>query len=108
MTLPRILLAALAALAIASWTQIAGAESGQSRVVVVADAAAPAQAVRAAVEGAGPDAELRVPRTATEQLSVTHLFAAKGYDIVGVGLARDVAVDPVAREYPAARFTLTD
>jgi hypothetical protein len=60
---------------------------------------------RAAVEAAGAEAQLRVPRTATEQLSVTHLFAAKGYAlVVGVGLDRRIAVDPVLDRYPDTRF----
>ena len=106
MTLLKILLALLAAAAIAGWTQVAGAESSRTQVVVVADASAPPAAVREAIRVAGPHAELRVPRTRTEQLSVTHLFAARGYDIVGVGLSRSIAVTPVAREFPATRFTL--
>jgi basic membrane lipoprotein Med (substrate-binding protein (PBP1-ABC) superfamily) len=58
-------------------------------------------------ERAGAEAEMRVTRTPTQQLSVTHYFAAKGFDaIVGVGLDRDIAVDPVAREYPETRFAL--
>ena len=52
--------------------------------------------------------ELRITRTPTEQLSVTSYFAARGYDIVGVGLDREIAVDPVAERYPATRFSLID
>jgi hypothetical protein len=37
---------------------------------------------------------------------VTHWFAARGYDVVAVGLSEAVAVDPVARRYPGVRFTL--
>jgi basic membrane lipoprotein Med (substrate-binding protein (PBP1-ABC) superfamily) len=77
-------------------------------VVVVADASVPHEIALAAQRDAGPGAELRVPRTATEQLSVTHWFAARGYDVVGVGLSRSVAVDPVARRYPDVRFELLD
>jgi hypothetical protein len=56
----------------------------------------------------GADAELRITRTATEQLSVTRYFAALGYDIVGVGLDEAIAVDPVAERYPATRFSLVE
>ena len=63
-------------------------------------------AVRAA-RGAGADGELRITRTPTEQLSVTSYFAARGYDIVGVGLNREIAVDPVAERLPDTRFSLT-
>jgi basic membrane lipoprotein Med (substrate-binding protein (PBP1-ABC) superfamily) len=88
-----------------------------ARVLVVVDQSAgrdpalvdrAAAAVRAA-ERAGADAQLRVTRTSTEQLSVTHYFAAKRYDtVVGVGLDRAIAVDPVARRYPSLRFALVD
>jgi basic membrane lipoprotein Med (substrate-binding protein (PBP1-ABC) superfamily) len=67
------------------------------------DAALIAQADEAleAAEAAGADAQLRVTRTPTEQLSVTHYLAAKGYDaIVGVGLDRGVAIEPVTAKYP--------
>jgi hypothetical protein len=56
----------------------------------------------------GADAELRITRTATEQLSVTRYFAALGYDIVGVGLDEAIAVDPVAERYPDTRFSLVE
>ena len=63
----------------------------------------------AAAEAAGAAVQLRVPRTATEQLSVTHYFAARGYRlVVGVGLDRDVAVAPVASKYPRTRFVATE
>lgn len=65
-------------------------------------------AVRAA-DRSGVDAQLRVTRTSTEQLSVTHYFAAKRYDVVvGVGLDRAIAVDPVARRYAGVQFSLVD
>jgi basic membrane lipoprotein Med (substrate-binding protein (PBP1-ABC) superfamily) len=67
------------------------------------DAALVARAGQAlgAAEAAGAQGQLRVTRTATEQLSVTHYLAAKGFDvIVGVGLDRAVAVDPVTSKYP--------
>ena len=36
---------------------------------------------------------------------MTHYFAAQDYPlVVGVGLDRDVAVAPVAAEYPRTRF----
>ena len=63
----------------------------------------------AAVKAAGSEAQLRVPRTSTEQLSVTHYFAARGYRlVVGVGLDRDVAVAPVAAKYPRTRFVAVE
>lgn len=105
----RVLIAGILALAIFAVAQAAPA-APERRVVVVVDAAAgrePAvlEEARAAVARAGSEAQLRVPRTSTEQLSVTHYFAAKGYDlVVGVGLDRRVAVTPVAEKYPHTTF----
>ena len=92
--------------------------SGQSpapaRFVVVVDesagrdAAAVDAATRAVTGARGAEGELRITRTPTEQLSVTRYFAARGYDIVGVALDRDIAVDPVAEHYPDTRFTHVD
>jgi len=106
MNLPRLLSTLLVAAVLAGCATVAGAESGTGRVVVVADASVPHETALAAQRAAGPDATLRVPRTATEQLSVTHWFAARGYDIVGLGLSRQIAVDPVAQHYPNVRFEL--
>jgi basic membrane lipoprotein Med (substrate-binding protein (PBP1-ABC) superfamily) len=109
MTLRILPIAGLLALAIFACVQAAPAAS-ERRVVVVVDAAAgrdPAvlEEARAAVARAGSEAQLRVPRTATEQLSVTHYFAAKRYDlVVGVGLDRRVAVAPVAGKFPRTVF----
>jgi ABC-type sugar transport system substrate-binding protein len=109
MTLPRLLLLLLlATAALAGCATVAGAESGTGRVVVVADASVAPGIARAAQRAAGPGAELRFPRTATEQLSVTHWFAARGYDVVAIGLSSRVAVDPVAARYPHVRFRLLD
>jgi hypothetical protein len=85
-----------------------------SRFVVVVDqsagrdAAAVDAATRAVEAARGAEAELRITRTPTEQLSVTSYFAARGYDVVGVGLDRGIAVDPVAERYPDTRFSLVD
>jgi basic membrane lipoprotein Med (substrate-binding protein (PBP1-ABC) superfamily) len=106
--LPRLLLVLLATAALAGCATVAGAEPGTGHVVVVADASLSPETARAAQRAAGPGAELRMPRTATEQLSVTHWFAARGYDVIGIGLSRRVAVDPVAARYPQVRFRLLD
>jgi basic membrane lipoprotein Med (substrate-binding protein (PBP1-ABC) superfamily) len=109
MTPRSLFLAGLLALALAGCVQVASA-APQRRVVVVVDAAAARDPgvlaeARAAVARAGDGAQLRVPRTATEQLSVTHYFAAQRYDlVVGVGLDRRVAVAPVARKFPRTHF----
>ena len=109
MTLRSLLIAGVLALAIAGGVQGASA-APQRRVVVVVDASAakdPAvlSEARAAVAHAGDEAQLRVPRTPTEQLAVTHYFAAQGYTLViGVGLDHPVAISPVAAKYPHTRF----
>jgi hypothetical protein len=107
MTPARLFSTLLVAAALAGCATVAGAESPTGpRVVVVADASVPHARAVAAQRDAGPGAELRLPRTATEQLSVTHWFAARGYDVVGLGLDRRVAVDPVAQRYPNVHFEL--
>jgi basic membrane lipoprotein Med (substrate-binding protein (PBP1-ABC) superfamily) len=108
-----LLIAGLLALIVFGGLQTASAAPERRVVVVVDSSAASDPAVlaeaEAAVKAADSDAQLRVPRTATEQLSVTHYFAARGYRlVVGVGLDRDVAVAPVAAEYPRTRFVAAE
>jgi len=113
MTSRIILIAGLLALIVFGGLQTASA-APERRVVVVVDAAAASDPAvlaeaQAAVRAAGPEAQLRVPRTATEQLSVTHYFAARGYrSVIGVGLDRDVAVAPVAAKFPHTRFVAAE
>jgi basic membrane lipoprotein Med (substrate-binding protein (PBP1-ABC) superfamily) len=105
-----VLSAALAAAVLGATAQ----DEAPRRVLVVVDGStdrggALAERARAAVAraelGRGVEAQLRVTRTPTEQLNVTHFFAAKGYDaVVGVGLERGVSVAPVARAFPDVRF----
>jgi basic membrane lipoprotein Med (substrate-binding protein (PBP1-ABC) superfamily) len=101
------LIAGLLALIVFGGLQTASA-APERRVAVVVDAAAGPAALaeaKAAVKAAGPEAQLRVPRTSTEQLSVTPSLAASGYRlVVGIGLDRDVAVAPVEAKYPRTRF----
>ena len=109
MTFRHLLIAGLLALTVSGCVQVASAAPGRQVVVVVDAAAGRDPAVlaeaRAAVERAGDGAQLRVPRTPTEQLSVTHYFAAKRYDlVVAVGLDRRVAVTPVASRFPQTQF----
>ena len=106
MTPRSLLFAGLLVLALVGVAQVASA-APERRVVVVVDASRPALVAeaRAAVARSGGEAELRVPRDSTEQLSVTHYFAAQGYSLViGVGLDRRVAVTPVAAKYPQTHF----
>ena len=110
-----IIITALLVLGVAGFVFPAEGQSPRpSRFVVVVDQSAGArpaavEAATRAVEAAhGAQAELRITRTPTEQLSVTSYFAARGYDVVGVGLDRAIAVDPVAERYPDTRFSAID
>jgi len=109
--LPIFLIAALV-LGVAGFVLPAEGQSpAPPRFVVVVDEsagrdqAAVDAATRAVKAARGADGELRITRTPTEQLSVTSYFAARGYDVIGVGLDREIAVDPVAERYPDTRFS---
>jgi hypothetical protein len=69
------------------------------RVAVVADASGPGAEGRLAAARADAErraATFRAPRTLHEQLSVTSLLAARGYDtIVGYGLEERSAIAPL-------------
>jgi hypothetical protein len=106
------LAATVLALAAAGCAQVA--EGSQDKLLVVlgghaAQSPAVIDATRAAVERAhGAEVQLRVPQTATEELGVTHLFAARHYDtVIAVDLDNRVSVDPVAERYPRVRFVDT-
>jgi len=109
MTPRSLIVAGLLALALVGVSQVASA-APERRVVVVVDTTAgqdPAvlAEAQAAVARSHGTAELRVTRDPTEQLSVTHYFAARGYDlVVGVGLDDRVAVTPVVRKFPHTQF----
>jgi hypothetical protein len=109
------LIAAVLVLGVAGFVfPASGQEPETPRFVVVVDESAGREqaaveaATRAVTAARGSEGELRITRTPTEQLSVTRYFAARGYDVVGVGLDREIAVDPVAERYPDTRFTLVD
>jgi len=116
--LPIFLSTVVAALAAAGFVfQAAGQTERPARFVVVVDTSAgpepalverAAAVIRRAERTTGAEGELRVTRTPTEQLSVTHYFAAQEYDtVVGVRLDAATAVTPVKARFPATRFTLT-
>jgi basic membrane lipoprotein Med (substrate-binding protein (PBP1-ABC) superfamily) len=102
---------AFAALAAAGCATAAADGPHKDKVVVVLGGQAahsPALIERAQAAANQAGAQLRVPQTSTEELGVTHLFAARGYDtIVAIDLDRHVSVDPVAERYPSVRFTQT-
>ena len=110
-----LIISALLVLGVAGFVLPAEGQSPRpSRFVVVVDQSsgrdqAAVDAATRAVEAArGAEAELRITRTPTEQLSVTSYFAARGYDVVGVGLERGIAGDPLAERDPDTRFSLAD
>ena len=109
MNIRTLLAAPIAALAVAGCTTAAAAGPHHDKTVIVLGGQAahsPALIDRAQAEAARTGAQLRVPQTSTEELGVTHLFAARGYDtIVAIDLDRHVSVDPVAGRYPGVRFT---
>ena len=111
MTHRLLLIAALLAVTVFGGRQSAAA-APERQVAVVVDASAGPAAIaeaKAAVEAAGAEAQLRVPRTPTEQLSVTHYLAAQDYRlVVGVGLDRDIAVAPVASKFPDMRIVAAE
>jgi len=84
------------------------ARGDQPRVAyVVAGAAAeqPAVVERVRRTALSTGAQLRVPLTTAEQLGVTHLLAASGYDeVITIGVDRRIAIDPVAARFPGTRF----
>jgi hypothetical protein len=112
--LPIFLIAALVLGAAGFVLPAEGQSPAPPRFVVVVDQSAgrdqaAVDAATRAVEAArDADGELRITRTPTEQLSVTAYFAARGYDVIGVGLDREIAVDPVAERHPSTRFSLVD
>jgi hypothetical protein len=78
-----------------------GGGAPASATVAVAPASDRAAAERARTYAARTGARLRLPRTLAEQLGVLHVLAARGTPVVvGFGLDRRVAVEPVARRYP--------
>jgi hypothetical protein len=96
------MLATLAVLAGAAGAAAGGDPPAHDGVAVVLAGTA---AQRADLIGELKGVPVRVPRTAAEQLAVTHLLAARGEQtVIGVGLDRRVAVAPVAKRYPGTRF----
>jgi hypothetical protein len=77
----------------------APAPRAADRVAVVVDASGPGAEARisaARADARERGATYRAPRTLHEQLSVTSLLAAKGYDtVVGYGLEEHAAIEPL-------------
>ena len=96
----RLLIASLAGLVAGlSTVPEAPATRAAERVAVVVDASGPGAEQRIAAarsDAAERGATLRVPRTLHDQLSVTSLLEADGYDkIIGYGLEEYAAIAPL-------------
>ena len=96
----RLLIASLAGLVAGLSVAPEGAATrAAERVAVVVDASGPGAEQRIAAarsDAAERGATLRVPRTLHDQLSVTSLLAADGYDtIVGYGLEEYASIAPL-------------
>jgi hypothetical protein len=107
---PSLLAGAALAATVAGFAQ--GAEGGWRDTVVVLGgraAESPALIERASALADRAHAQLRVPRTAGDELGVTHLFAARHYaTVIAVDLDARVAVAPVQARYPGTRFVEVD
>ena len=97
------ILTATIALALVAAVALASPRDKPRVAVVLAGRAAERADLRQQVERAG--VELRIPRSAADQLGATHLLAAGRYaTVIAVGADRRIAVDPVARRYPGTQF----
>lgn len=78
---------------------VAPAPRAADRVAVVVDGSGPGAETRIAAartDARERNAALRIPRTLHDQLSVTAMLAAQGYDIVvGYGLEEHAAIAPL-------------
>jgi hypothetical protein len=82
------------------------AEGAKPKVaILVAGAAADDAGVIARAKAT--DADVRVAHSYADQLGVTHLLAARGYDrIITIGADKRIAIDPVAQRYPTTHFEI--
>jgi hypothetical protein len=101
-------LLAVAGLATGAAAGARGAGGSDAKVLVVLGgqaAQSPALVERAGRLAERAHVQLRVAPTATTELGVTHLFAARRYaEVIAVGLDARVSVAPVQARYPHTRF----
>src|SRR3954468_18288129 len=103
-----LLLAIVAGTAVAAGTGSATdtAKPEKTAVVIAGTAANDPQVVAAAKRGNG---EVRVVHSTAEQLGVTHMLAARRYDVVTtIGVDRRIAIAPVEEKFPATRFVAAE
>ena len=95
--------AALAGSAVAATLgHTATPNNGKSAIVIAGRAA---NDTRAIAEAKRTSDDVRIVHTTAEQLGVTHMLAAQGYDrVVTVGVDRRIAIAPVEEKFPHTRF----
>ena len=102
-----IALAALAGSAVAATLGHSADQPGIKSAVVIAGQAANDPQLIQQARSAGRD--VKVVHTNAEELGVTLMLAARGYDeVVTVGVDRRTAIAPVERRYPNTRFVVAD
>jgi basic membrane lipoprotein Med (substrate-binding protein (PBP1-ABC) superfamily) len=80
--------------------------NGKSAIVIAGRAANDAGLIERARR---KNSDLRVVNANAEELGVTLMLAARGYDeVVTVGVDRRTAIEPVQRRYPDTRFVVAD
>ena len=102
-----IALAALAGSAVAATLgHSADKPSAKSAIVIAGTAANDGALIERAKDACN---DVRVVPTNADQLGVTLMLAARGYDeVVTVGVDRRTAIAPVARRYPQTRFVVAE
>jgi len=99
--------AALAGSAVAATLGHTAERATSKTAIVIAGKAATDGQVIAKARRAGDD--VRVVHTNADELGVTLMLAARGYDeVVTVGVDRQTAIAPVQRHYPQTRFVVAE
>ena len=100
-------LAALAGSAVAATLGHSADQPGIKSAIVIAGQAANDPQLIQQARSAGKD--VKVVHSYAEQLGVTVMLAARGYDeVVTVGVDRRTAIAPVQAHYPDTRFVVAD
>jgi hypothetical protein len=103
-----IAVAALAGSAVAA-TLGHTAEQGNDTAAAIVIAGRAADDAQLIERARAQDPDTRVVHSYAEQLGVTVMLAARGYDeVVTVGVDRRTAIEPVERRYPDTRFVVAE
>src|SRR4051812_8946533 len=102
-----IALALFAGSAVAAGLGNSAEQTGSQRAIVIAGTAADEPATIAGAKATGQ--EVRVVHTTAEQLGVTHMLAARGYEAIEtIGVDRRIAIAPVQQKFPHTRFVAAE